>query len=246
MTYLFGGSLMKPYFEMFGIDYKLASIRQNDDGLYALCEYEVASDIRFRQQCKELINHYWPDRKTPEYKSTALSKGWYGRAAKKPEEVKKLRNKVSNFIRKVAGAKASDGVVMWTCPSEFEDKLRGQGYTRQREMTVEEKKLPKAEKDKLAKNLSCFVSSNARATNNYDTRWALAYCCNMYINSMLRGFFEDFQGDTKIVFNDDLFAVSCLIQWIFRSRIRKGESIQLYIPSHRMAVLFDDWLNGKL
>lgn len=246
MTYLFGGSLMKPYFEMFGIDYELASVRKEKNGTYVVCKHEPTSDIQFREKCKGLITHYWPDRKLPDYKGTALSKGWYCRASKKPDEVKRLRNKISHFIRKVAGAKASDGVVMWTCPSEYEDKFKGQGYTKQREMTVDEKKLPKTEKEKLNKTLSCFVSSNARATNEYRKRWALAYCCNMYMNTMLRGFFEDFQGDKRITFDDDLFAISCLVQWVFRSRIRDGERIYLYIPSQRMARLFDQWLNNEM
>ena len=246
MTYLFGGSLMKPYFEMFGIDYELASIRKKEDGSYMVCEYEAISDVQFREKCRKLISHYWPDRRAPEYKGYALSKGWYGRASKKPDEVKKLRSKITYFVRKVAGAKASDGVVMWTCPSEHEDKFKGQGYTKEREMTAEEKKLPKTEREKVSKGLSCFVPSNARATNNYKKRWALAYCCNMYMNSMLRVFFEDFQGDKKITFDDDLFAISCLIQWIFRSRIRDGESIQLYTPSNRMSSLFEQWVNNRM
>lgn len=246
MTYLFGGSLMKPYFEMFGIDYEVDSICKKEDGTYTICEHESIADIRFREKCGKLINHYWPDRKMPEYKGFALSKGWYGRASKKPDEVRKLRNKISHFVRKVAGAKASDGVVMWTCPSEYEDRFKGQGYTRAREMTADEKKLSKNEKEKLSKTLSCFVPSNARATNDYRKRWALAYCCNMYMNTMLRGFFEDFQGDNKITFDDDLFAISCLVQWVFRSRIRDGESIHLYIPSQRMAGLFDQWVNNKI
>ncbi len=99
MTYLFDGSLMKPYFEMFGIDYELASVRKGDDGSYTICRYETIVDTQFREKCKDLITHYWPDRKVPEYKGYALSKGWYGRVSKKPDEVKKLRNKISHFIR---------------------------------------------------------------------------------------------------------------------------------------------------
>lgn len=246
LTYLFGGSLMKSYFELFRIDYELASILKEEGGTYTICGYNAVADTQFREKCKNLIDHYWPDRKSPEYKGYALSKGWYNRASKKPEEVKKLRNKISHFIRKIARAKASDGVVMWCCPSEYEDKFKGQGYTREREMTAEEKKLSKTEKEKLRKSLSCFVSSNARATNNFANRWALVYACNMYMNTLLRGFFEDIQSDKKIVFDDDLFAVSCLIQWVFRSRIRNGENICLYIPSQRMANLFDKWINGKI
>ena len=41
---------------------------------------------------------------------------------------------------------------------------------------------------------------------------------------------------------DDVLA----IQWIFRSRIRKDEPINLYIPSVAVRSLFISWLNGDL
>ena len=43
--------------------------------------------------------------------------------------------------------------------------------------------------------------------------------------------------------NEDLYSLSELIQWIYRSRIRNGEKINLYIPSKRMRELLIDWLN---
>ena len=45
-------------------------------------------------------------------------------------------------------------------------------------------------------------------------------------------------------FDKDLWALSNMIQFVFRSRLRKGESINLYVPSSRMRELFLKWLNG--
>lgn len=44
--------------------------------------------------------------------------------------------------------------------------------------------------------------------------------------------------------DEDAFATSEMIQWIWRSAIRKGEPITLYIPSDRMRNLFIKWLNN--
>ena len=37
-----------------------------------------------------------------------------------------------------------------------------------------------------------------------------------------------------------------MLQWIWRSRIRKGENINIYIPSMRMRQLLKNWLDMSL
>lgn len=139
---------------------------------------------------------------------------------------------------------------MWTCMGEYETKLKGKGYTYKRQLTAEEKELPEEELKKLKAELNCFVPCNARASNNYKDRWALAYCVNMYFNPMLRAFFEDYnignENSNSAKPNDDLFAVSCMIQWIFRSRIRDGLPIEIYIPNKRMRELLIAWVDNKI
>ena len=54
-----------------------------------------------------------------------------------------------------------------------------------------------------------------------------------------------FFKDKNIEVDVDAWGLSELIQWIWRSRIRKGEEINLYIPSSRMRGLLKDWLEGK-
>jgi hypothetical protein len=44
--------------------------------------------------------------------------------------------------------------------------------------------------------------------------------------------------------NEDEWALSELIQWLFRSAIRQKEEIELYIPSERMRKLLIEWLNN--
>lgn len=46
--------------------------------------------------------------------------------------------------------------------------------------------------------------------------------------------------------DEDMLALSDLLQWIFRSRIREGEPIEIHIPSKRMRALFKQWLEGEM
>lgn len=43
---------------------------------------------------------------------------------------------------------------------------------------------------------------------------------------------------------EDDYALSEMIQWVWRSAIRDGKEIWVYIPSRRMRELFQNWLNG--
>ena len=79
---------------------------------------------------------------------------------------------------------------------------------------------------------------NTRASNDYADRSNVAYLVNRYVNPMVTGFF--YMHDVEL--DEDAFALSEMLQLIWRSRIRKGESINVYIPSRRMRELFEDWL----
>ena len=57
---------------------------------------------------------------------------------------------------------------------------------------------------------------------------------------MIKGYFED----RGITVNEELYALSEMIQWIWRSQIRDGSPIIVFIPSERMRSLFVQWLNS--
>ena len=50
-------------------------------------------------------------------------------------------------------------------------------------------------------------------------------------------------GWAIIEIDEDGFALSELLQWIWRSQIRQGKPIILYIPSKRMRELLEDFLD---
>lgn len=250
LTYMFDASTMKYYFDLFGINYCLKSVEQTE-GEYRLVEYSDKIDMEFRLKCNELIT-ICDNPRMNIYCKGLLSKSWYIKSNK--ESFQKLKNHLSNFFRRILkdkGVRSKD--IMWTCISGYEGKLEGAGYTCVRKPTKEELTLTTEEREKLEKELSCFVPCNARATNKYRNRWALAYCVNMYLNPLLvNGFFmyhnkkREKDGLSPIVVNQDAYALSCLIQWIFRSRIRDGQSIYIYIPSQRMRNLLVSWLDNKI
>ncbi|WP_328101075.1 hypothetical protein [Priestia flexa] len=63
----------------------------------------------------------------------------------------------------------------------------------------------------------------------------------------MKPFEKQFFEDAGVKVNEDLLAVSDLLQWIWRSAIRKSEAepINIYIPSLRMRTLLYQWLNNE-
>lgn len=88
-----------------------------------------------------------------------------------------------------------------------------------------------------------FIVWTTRATNEYQEKHNLAFVYNLYMKPFEKAFFEN--AGVKV--NQDLLAVSDLLQWVWRSAIRKEkpESINIYIPSLRMRTLFYQWLNNE-
>jgi hypothetical protein len=130
------------------------------------------------------------------------------------ELIKQLKNNVVNFF--INKTKSKSNELLWTTYKDQKDKLKGKGYTKG------------------------FISINIRATNDYSDRFNLAYLVNIFTKPIISNFFVS----KGVTVNQDLYALSELIQWIWRSRVRKGEPINLFIPSKRMRNLLIDWLNN--
>lgn len=103
---------------------------------------------------------------------------------------------------------------LWTTFKDFKGKLSGKGYTNR------------------------FISSNIRATNQYKETHILAYTCNKFIKPSINTFFSR----RNILVNQDAYALSEMLQWIWRSRIREQQDIYIYIPSKRMRDLLINYL----
>lgn len=240
LTYMFDGSFLKPYFEYHKIMYDLASV-QKIGNRYGLTDYYC--DYEQQRSFKPLIE-VLDDKKLNDYKATALSKTWFTRQNK--STLKHLQSNIYNYLRNITKAKTDS--ILWTAPKDYKNSLKGRGYNIVRQLTPEEKQLPIKKRKQIEKKTQCFLSCNARATNDYANRSVLVYAINMYCNPYTKRYFENKnQSDgTNISVNQDYLALSCMLQWIWRSRIRNGEPIKIYIPSTRMRNLLFSWLNGEM
>ena len=44
--------------------------------------------------------------------------------------------------------------------------------------------------------------------------------------------------------DENMYALSIAVQWIWRSAIRDGKEVQLYIPSKRMRMILKEWIDS--
>lgn len=137
------------------------------------------------------------------------------RSGRHEKEIDIIRRNIYNYFTNKEPAKGKQ--IIWTTLKDCQDKLKGKGYTLR------------------------FVSHNYRATNNYSEATHLCYALNKYLDPGVIKFFSH----NGIRVNQDLYALSEMLQWIWRSAIRNDEDIYIYIPSKRMRRLLLEWLDEK-
>ena len=127
---------------------------------------------------------------------------------------------------------------MWTTTknSNFYQKLEARGFKYTRQLTKAEREMDEA----CLRHLRCFVPCTTRATNDYADRTVLIYLLNRYMKPEIEKYFLGH----GVPIDKEKFALSEMLQWIWRSAIRNGEPIKVFIPSSRMRNLLLDWLNA--
>lgn len=227
LTYLFDASILKNYFDLYHIEYEKKSI-YNEEGRYYISDYFIPDTKVY----SELVNIYDGNLNVNiKQKQNGLSSTWFKSQVKtNPEIILQIKRNLNNYFRNILDAKSE--TIMWTTFKDYQVKLRGKGYSKQF----------KSEQLENIKNAYGFLACNARATNKYSGCYNLAYCVNIYLHPAISQFFRQ----KGIAIDEELYGLSEMIQWIWRSRIRNGESINIYIPSIRMRTLLESWLNMTL
>lgn len=131
---------------------------------------------------------------------------------KNNSSIKVLKKNLVNFFRNIRNDCSSDNI--WTTFKEYQHILKGAGYTKG------------------------FLPLNSRATNEYKERTSVAYPVNRYLNPFIKNFFNT----NNISVDEDNYALSEMLQFIWRSAIRDGKEIWVYVPSIRMRNLLKAWI----
>lgn len=126
--------------------------------------------------------------------------------------IKVLKNNIINFFRNIRNDNSSDNI--WTTFKDYQSLLKGKGYTKG------------------------YLPLNSRATNEYRDRTSVVYPVNRYLNPFVKNFFNI----NGIDVDENGFALSEMLQFIWRSAIRDGKEVWVYIPSVRMRNLLRQWI----
>lgn len=214
LTYLFKGQSLHHFLEIYNIPYEYIGIEKTD---------EVATGFRFSS---------YPGY-TPEYVSRLgdmlhvietgrindVGDDYYALSMnwfKKSdeEETDQLRRNVANCFKNIWSDVPADER-LWATYNKEKAHMQGKGYTKS------------------------FLTFNAKATNAYRNKTHLVYMVNVFMNVNDKKFYQKHGVEV----DEDMFALSIMVQWIWRSAIRDGEEVYLYIPSSRMRNILINWIN---
>lgn len=135
--------------------------------------------------------------------------------AKNDEQVELLKRNVSNFFNNINRDIPAQNRLWGGYKTDY-NAVRGKGYSK------------------------AFLTFNAKATNEYRNRNCLVYITNLFMNVNEKKFYLRHGIDV----DEDTYALSIMVQWIWRSAIRDGQEVYLYIPSSRMRNLLVNWMDS--
>lgn len=213
LTYIFEAQTMKYYFDMMGISFDYIGIKRDDSGDYFFSE-SMQYVPEYTAHLSDMIHIFENDKlnKIGDNKHS-LSYTWFKRLSGNEKNKKTLKLNVYNYFMNYHRGEPAD-LKLWSTYEIGKPIIRGKGF------------------------YYSGIAFNAKATNNFRNKQILAYCVNIFLQPNEKQYLLKSGVDVK----EDRYALSVMIQWIWRSAIRDGKEIWLYVPSKRMRQLLRNWI----
>ena len=213
LSYLFKGSVMESFLKLKGLE------------VVDFTEVQLMKDTpTVLKQAKELINFcHLPS--TNAVKNYGMTNTWYTTTATK-DQLKKVGAAIRNVYRKVGKEN-----LLITLPKDS---------------TLKEIKSKKNARLVIPKEVNVddiFLYCGARATNDYANKTACLHAYNRFVNTVVKAYLQDYGAELDAIPDDDQFALSEMVQWIWRTRIRNDKPVDVYILPQRMEKLLVKWLD---
>ena len=216
LTFLFSSSTMAGYLLNNDISFDFFHIDNGFfvDGYKAVTAEEKAGFRALIEIHDGELNTNWlksPNKKKEKY---SMSQSWFKKGHR--DEIDTLRKNAYNYVRNKCNARKED--VLWTSFKDYASALASDKMT-------------------CSKHKGNWIAWNIKATNKYSDKTVLVYLLNVFPIPVIKDYLENDQ----FKYNEDDYALSALLQWIWRSAIRNGKKVKIYIPSPRMRQLLTDW-----
>lgn len=220
LTFMFSSSTMAGYLLKNDVSFDFYHIENGSfaDGYQRVTPEEKARFKDLIEIYEGLFNDNWHGKTRKKDERFLMSQNWFGNRSNSGR-VNQLRNNAYNFVRNKCKAHKED--VLWTSYKDYAGALTSD------KLTYQSRK-------------SNWLAWNTKATNQYSDRTVLVYLLNVFPNPLFKNYLEN----DNFKFNEDDYSLSALLQWVWRSAIRNGKKVTIYIPAPRMRQLLTDWLNG--
>lgn len=226
LTYMFDGQSLKKMFDIYDIQYSIGGIARDEKGEFRFADkpdYIPPYVPHIREKIHMLddddrLNQIARDKRShaKQQRASALTATWY-RQRYNSEELKQIRNNLYTYMMRRCADVPTDQK-MWSCFESVHGYLKGKGYSKG------------------------FITFNQKATNKYRDKTHLAYLVNVHPHGSDIMYYAE-MGHPLTPEEQDAYALSTMVQWVWRSAIRDGKDIWLYVPSARMRKLFTDWMD---
>ncbi len=214
MTYLFDAQVQKYYYDYYGLHYEYIGVNKDKNGDYQFVYsgFEYPESVKTLKDKISIVEDSKLNRIGDGYFDLSVS--WYARELQpsKGLMLKQVKNNIYNIFANKW--KSAGDKMLWTCFKNTYEKLQKSKYK------------------------AHYLVFNSRATNKYAERTDLVYPVNIFLNPYYKEFFES----RYVKIEEEKYALSEMIQWIWRSAIRNDQPIRIYIPSSRMRNLLKNWL----
>lgn len=218
LTYLFEGQNLHCLFRMYNMEYEKIGVHRVPSGGDATQGFVFGGYPGYTPEyvagLPDMIDVYDGKLNDVGDDATALSHTWFLKHGDGSPEVKRLHDNIYNYFNNITG-RGNAGLRLWSTFADERQALQGAGYTKG------------------------FLSFNSRATNSYRDRCHLAYALNIYAHVGKKMLYKSM----GIGVDEDKYALSVMVQWIWRSAIRDGKKVCIYIPSRRMRELLTGWIS---
>ena len=160
---------------------------------------------------------------------SSLSKEWYKRLRtdKIGRGLKTLKTRFRNAYAFMRAHGVRGNTFMFTTFNTYKDMLQSDG--------------------KHYPTLKRFLPCNTKATNDYSNCTGVAYLCNRFFDVNCTNFLAQRakeQNMPELEFDNDNYALSELLQFIWRSNVRVKDSdkpVYVWVPDKRMRMLLQDF-----